>query len=139
VATRCRAAWAESGRPVGDLPFIGITRHIVVGETDAAAERLANATYAGWRDAMEFLWRRSSITFSLASVYPPSFEELASIGHGVAGSPATVRRYLSDLLHASDVNYVACQMVFGPMSHADSAASITLFGREVMPEFVQAV
>jgi hypothetical protein len=42
-------------------------------------------------------------------------------------------------LHASGVNYVACQMVFGPMRHADSAASITLFGREVMPEFAQLV
>jgi alkanesulfonate monooxygenase SsuD/methylene tetrahydromethanopterin reductase-like flavin-dependent oxidoreductase (luciferase family) len=138
VATRYRAAWAHSGRPVGDTPFIGITRHIVVGETDTAAKRLANAAYPGWRDAMEFLWRRSSVTFSLASIYPPSFDELAAIGHGVAGCPATVRRYMTDLLRASHVNYVACQMVFGPMSYADSAASIRLFGREVMPEFAQA-
>ena len=84
---------------------------------------------------MDWLWRRAGQDFSLKTIYPPSFAELEAIGHGIAGSPATVRDYLACLEREAGVNYVLCQMVFGDMTFADASHSIDLFAKEVMPAF----
>jgi alkanesulfonate monooxygenase SsuD/methylene tetrahydromethanopterin reductase-like flavin-dependent oxidoreductase (luciferase family) len=117
------------------LPGIGITRHIVVAETDDAARAIAAAAYPRWRDAIEFLWRRTNADFVLKDVYPRDFAALERIGHGIAGSPATVRDYLVRLQEETGVNSVLCQMVFGDMRFEDAARSIGLFGREIIPAF----
>ena len=84
---------------------------------------------------MEWLWRRSGVDFVLKDIYPTDFAALADIGHGIAGSPATVRDYLARLQSETGVNYVLCQMMFGDMNFADASHSIRLFAREVMPAF----
>ena len=71
--------------------------------------------------------------FTLKEIYPDSFAELAAIGHGVAGSPATVRDYVARLQQETGVNYLLCQMVFGDMAVEAARRSLTLFAREVMP------
>ncbi len=133
IASRYRDDWAAAGRKSGDLPMIGITRHIVVAETDAAARRIADEAYRPWREAMEFMWQRSHVVFPLAEIYPQRFDELAAIGHGIAGSPATVLTYLKDLTRETGVNYIACQMIFGTMRFEAAATSVRLLAREVMP------
>jgi len=135
IAERYRQEWTALGRAAAALPKIGITRHIVVALTDAQAERIAAAAYPRWRQAMDWLWRRSGVPFALKEIYPEDFSALAAIGHGVAGSPASVRDYLARLERETGVNYVLCQMVFGDMNFADAAHSIELFAREVMPAF----
>jgi alkanesulfonate monooxygenase SsuD/methylene tetrahydromethanopterin reductase-like flavin-dependent oxidoreductase (luciferase family) len=135
IAERYRQEWTALGRAAAALPKIGITRHIVVAQTDAQAERIAAAAYPRWRQAMDWLWRRSGVAFALKEIYPEDFSTLAAIGHGVAGSPASVRDYLARLERETGVNYVLCQMVFGNMNFADAAHSIELFAREVMPAF----
>lgn len=137
ISDRYRKEWEELGRKAADLPRIGITRHIVVAETDAEAQKLAQRAYAPWRDAIEFLWKHAGVDFVLKAIYPKTFEELVAIGHGVAGSPATVRAYLERLEEEAGVNYVLGQMVFGDMSFDEAASSIRLFGREVMPAFAR--
>jgi alkanesulfonate monooxygenase SsuD/methylene tetrahydromethanopterin reductase-like flavin-dependent oxidoreductase (luciferase family) len=87
ISSRYRDDWAAAGRVSRDLPMIGISRHIVVAETDAEARRIADQAYRPWREALEFLFERSRLAFPLAEYYPLSFEELATIGHGIAGSP----------------------------------------------------
>ena len=84
---------------------------------------------------MDWLFRRSNATFILKDIYPETFADLESIGHGVAGSPATVRDYLARLQKETRVNYVLCQMVFGDMNSDDASHSIRLLAREVMPAF----
>jgi hypothetical protein len=81
------------------------------------------------------LWKRSGVPFVLNPVYPESWDELESIGHGVAGNPATVRDYVGRLQAESGVNYVLGQMMFGHMSFEQASHSIRLFAREVMPAF----
>lgn len=135
ISDRYRREWADLGRRSAALPRIGITRHIVVAETDAEAERLAQRAYRPWREAIEFIWRHTRREFTLAEIYPRSFDELATLGHGVAGSPTTVRGYLERLEDEAGVNYVLGQMIFGDMSLAEASSSIRLFGREVMPAF----
>ncbi len=113
--------------------MIGITRHIVVAETDGEARRIADEAYRPWREAMEFMWQRSRVAFPLAEIYPQRFDELAAIGHGIAGSPTTVLTYLQELTRETGVNYVACQMIFGTMRFEAAATSIRLLAREVIP------
>lgn len=136
ISDRYRQEWDKLGRPAETLPNIGITRHIVVADTDAQAQRIAAGAYAHWREAMEWIWRRGSVPFTLKDIYPTDFPALAAIGHGIAGSPATVHDYITRLKEETGVNYALCQMIFGDMNFADAEHSIRLFAREVMPAFV---
>jgi alkanesulfonate monooxygenase SsuD/methylene tetrahydromethanopterin reductase-like flavin-dependent oxidoreductase (luciferase family) len=135
ISDRYRNEWKRLGRDGSALPGIGITRHIVVAETDDAARAIAGTAYPRWRDAIEFLWRRTNADFVLKDIYPRDFAALERIGHGIAGSPATVRDYLVRLREETSVNTVLCQMVFGDMRFDDAARSIGLFGREIIPAF----
>jgi alkanesulfonate monooxygenase SsuD/methylene tetrahydromethanopterin reductase-like flavin-dependent oxidoreductase (luciferase family) len=135
ISDRYRKDWRELGRAESELPHIGITRHVVVADTDAAAEKIARDAYPRWRAAMEYLWKRSGQDFSLKDIYPADFAGLQAIGHGIAGSPATVRDYIARLEREAGINYVLCQMAFGDMNFDDASHSIKLFGKEVMPEF----
>jgi len=135
IAERYRKEWADLKRDAAALPKIGITRHIVVADSDATAKAIARAAYPRWRNAMEWLWQRSNADFVLKQIYPTEFDELERIGHGIAGSPSTVRDYLTRLERDTGVNYVLCQMVFGDMNFNDASHSIELFAREVMPAF----
>ena len=135
IGDRYRKDWNDLARKAADLPHIGITRHIVVADTDAAAQKIAQAAYPRWRHAMEYLWQRSGVPFTLSEIYPTDFAGLQKIGHGVAGSPSTVRDYIAKLESEAGINYVLCQMVFGDMNFADASHSIRLFAREVMPAF----
>jgi alkanesulfonate monooxygenase SsuD/methylene tetrahydromethanopterin reductase-like flavin-dependent oxidoreductase (luciferase family) len=135
IAERYRQEWAALGNPPQTLPSIGITRHIVVAETDDKAKAIARAAYPRWARAIAFLWERSNIDFVLKDIYPKEFDALEKIGHGIAGSPVTVRAYLENLQRDTGVNYVICQMVFGDMKHDDAKISLELIVREVMPAF----
>lgn len=135
ITDRYRKDWAELGRKASDLPKIGITRHIVVAPNDAEAKAMARRAYAIWRGAIEMLWARSGIAFPLTPVYPKAWDELEAIGHGVAGSPATVRDYVGKLQADSGVNYVLGQMMFGNLSYDEASTSMRLFAQEVMPAF----
>ena len=135
ISDRYREEWKRLGRDGSALPCIGITRHIVVAETDDAARTMAGAAYPRWRNAIEFLWRRTNADFVLKDIYPRDFAALERIGHGIAGSPATVGDYLVRLREETGVNTVLCQIVFGDMRFDDAARSIGLFGREIIPAF----
>ncbi|HVZ54237.1 MAG TPA: LLM class flavin-dependent oxidoreductase [Pseudolabrys sp.] len=135
ISDRYVQEWEMLGRPAGELPGIGITRHVIVADTDAQAQRIARNAYPRWRAAMDFIWRRSGVEFTLKDIYPLDFEGLERIGHGIAGSPATVRDYMARLKDETGVNCVLCQMTFGDMASEDAAHSIRLFGREVIPAF----
>jgi alkanesulfonate monooxygenase SsuD/methylene tetrahydromethanopterin reductase-like flavin-dependent oxidoreductase (luciferase family) len=135
ITDRYRKEWADLGRKASEIPMMGITRHIVVADTDAEAKAMARPAYAMWREAIEMLWQRSGVNFVLATVYPKTYDELEAIGHGIAGSPATVRDYVGRLREDSGVNYVLGQMMFGNLSFEQASNSMQLFAREVVPAF----
>jgi alkanesulfonate monooxygenase SsuD/methylene tetrahydromethanopterin reductase-like flavin-dependent oxidoreductase (luciferase family) len=135
ISGRYRREWHALGRDPAALPHIGITRHIVVAQTDAEAQRIAPAAYARWRQSMDFIFRRAGVPFTLKDIYPTNFAALEQIGYGVAGSPATVRDYIAKLERATGINYLLCQMAFGDMKFSDATHSIELFAKEVMREF----
>jgi alkanesulfonate monooxygenase SsuD/methylene tetrahydromethanopterin reductase-like flavin-dependent oxidoreductase (luciferase family) len=138
IGQRYRDEWTAAGKSRDTLPMIGITRHIVVAETDQEAERIARAAYARWRESIEYLFKRTAgPEFPLTTIYPLEWDDLRDIGHGFAGSPSRVQRDIAELQRQTGISYLVCQMVFGTMSYADAARSITLFGREVAPAFAR--
>ena len=139
ITDRYRKDWAELGRKASDIPMMGITRHIVVAATDREAKDIARRAYAPWREAMEMLWLRSGVPYVLAPVYPKTYDELEAIGHGIAGTPSTVRDYIARLQGESGVNYMLAQMVFGNMLFDEAATSIGMFAKEVAPAFANKV
>jgi hypothetical protein len=57
------------------------------------------------------------------------------MGMGVAGSPETVRRYVSSLVEQTSITYLVCDMAFGTIPYTAAAHSVALFAEEVMPAF----
>ena len=135
ISERYRAEWNALGRDASEIPKIGITRHIVVAASDDEAKQIARRAYPRWAAAIAFLWERAKQDFVLREIYPKDFDALEKIGHGIAGSPETVRHYLKNLEAETGVNYVLCQMTFGDMTFAEAGTSLSLFAREVMPAF----
>ena len=127
-----RAAWTQ-GAP---LPRMGINRHTVVAETDAAAMALARRAYAAWHRSFTHVWRLlDAMPHTL--VFPDDVETLIARGQALVGSPATVRAALARQVAESGCNYVVVRFCFGDMTADEALGSQAIFAREVMGEFAQ--
>ena len=115
------------------MPLIGMTRHMVVADTDAEARALADPAYLMWADAITLLWRKHNIPITL--VIPPTFAAAEELGICVVGSPSTVRDKLLAQTKAAEVNYFLCRLAFGNIPLAASLKSVELIRREIMPAF----
>ncbi|MDP1748566.1 MAG: LLM class flavin-dependent oxidoreductase [Reyranella sp.] len=131
-AARYRAAWASLGRDADALPMIGLSRHVVVGDTDREARSAAKRAYALWYDALIHLWRAHGVGLPRQMI-PADFEGALGGGYIVAGSAATVRERLKRDNEIAGINYCICRLAFGDLSFEESARSVELFAREVMP------
>ena len=136
IIDRYRAERARLGKT--HRPFMGVARHVVVAETDEAALAIARRAYPRWRGNFRWLFARHGVEPRIAALYPPTFEQLAAIDNGVAGSPRTVRDFIAAEVEATDSNYFVSWLAFGDMTLAESLRSLELFSREVMPTFVNA-
>jgi alkanesulfonate monooxygenase SsuD/methylene tetrahydromethanopterin reductase-like flavin-dependent oxidoreductase (luciferase family) len=112
---------------------LGVARHVVVADTDEAALEIARRAYPRWRDSFRWLFARHGAEPRIAGLYPPTFDELAALDNGVAGSPRTVRDFVAAELAASGNNYLLSWFAFGDMTLSESLRSVELFSRDVMP------
>ena len=131
-AARYRATWASLGRDAAALPMIGLSRHVVVGDTDLEAKSAARRAYALWYDALIHLWRAHGVGLPRQMI-PAEFEGALDGGNVVAGSASTVRERLKRDNDIAGINYCLCRLAFGDLSFEESARSVELFAREVMP------
>src|SRR5262249_1559446 len=131
-AARYRAAWKALGRDESHMPLIGLSRHIVVGETDKEAQSAAKRAFELWYDALIHLWRAHGVGLP-RQLIPAEFEDALAQGYIIAGSPSTVRERLKKDNEIAGINYCICRMAFGDLSFEDSAHSLELFAKEVMP------
>jgi alkanesulfonate monooxygenase SsuD/methylene tetrahydromethanopterin reductase-like flavin-dependent oxidoreductase (luciferase family) len=122
----------------GELPLLGLTRHIVLADTEAQARDIAARAYRPWRRHMELLWEQRGVPFPLQGTLPDEFDALLSSGHGFAGTPAGTREYVAAQADEGGVNYFVCDMVFGDITFDEAQRSIELFAEEVMPAFADA-
>ncbi len=128
---RYREEWDKAGRSAGDLPVLGLNRHIVVADTDEAALRIARPAYLKWRNSFSWLWDLKGVAFPFP--YPDTFDAQMAAGFGIAGSPRTVRDHLARDLEVCGGNGVIGQMIFGSMPYEDALRSLELFAADVMP------
>jgi alkanesulfonate monooxygenase SsuD/methylene tetrahydromethanopterin reductase-like flavin-dependent oxidoreductase (luciferase family) len=131
-SARYRAAWKALGRAEPDMPMIGLSRHIVVADTDKEAQAAAKRAFALWYDALIHLWRAHGVGLPRQMI-PADFEPAMEGGYIVAGSPATVRDRLKRDNDVAGINYCLCRLAFGDLSFEESKRSVELFAAEVMP------
>ncbi len=133
-AKRGGASGAATGFPGG--PAIGVNRHVVVAETDAAAKRIAEPAYDAWYASLTKLWRENKVQGPAITRDTVShLDEAMKGGSFIVGSPSTVRAEIERQVAAIGVNYFVCGMYFGTMAHGDAMQSLALFADEVMPHF----
>lgn len=130
-----RAEWKKLGRDAKDLPLMGVNRHIIIAETEAAAKETADRAYPAWRHHMGQLWHEYNVPFPLEAALPPEFETVCQHGDAIAGTPDQVRKYIAHEIEATGVNYYVCDFVFGRMTQEEAMRSVNLFAKEVMPAF----
>ena len=130
-----RIEWAGLEKSPETLPCIGVTRHIVVAESEKEARAIAARAYRPWRRNMAVLWEQRGVPFPLQGELADEFDTLQQHGVGFAGTPAGARDYVATQAEASGINYFVCDMAFGDIAFAEAKQSIELFAREVMPAF----
>jgi alkanesulfonate monooxygenase SsuD/methylene tetrahydromethanopterin reductase-like flavin-dependent oxidoreductase (luciferase family) len=135
ITDRYRAVRAKLGKDPSATPLLGVARHVVVADTDEAARNIARRAYPRWRQSFRWLFQRHGAEPRIAALYPPSFDELAALDNGVAGSPRTVREFIAAEIAATGSTYLVSWLAFGDMTLAESLNSLDLFAREVMPGF----
>jgi alkanesulfonate monooxygenase SsuD/methylene tetrahydromethanopterin reductase-like flavin-dependent oxidoreductase (luciferase family) len=118
-----------------DGTLIGVSRHVVVADTDEAALAIARRAYPRWRTSFRWLFNRHGTEPRVIPIYPPTFDELIALNNGIAGSPEMVRRTIEAEVAANNCNYFVPQMVFGDITRAEALRSIELFAKDVMPAF----
>jgi len=129
-----RGEWARLGRAEADLPPLGITRSIVVADTEAAAMAIANRAFVRFRENFELLWRRFNVPLP-AVLAADTFEGIHATGHFYAGDPAGARAWVAHHRDVGGISYMALELCFGDMTLAETLRSAELFGTEVMPAF----
>ena len=127
-----RAAWTAAGNPLAALPLVGMNRHIVIADSEAAALASARRAYLVWYASFMKLWIRHNAKPPNA-MYPDNFDDLQRIGLGVAGTPARVRAVLAEQVEAAGINYLACRFAFGDLGFEEAQRSVALFVEHVMP------
>ncbi|HEY6815571.1 MAG TPA: LLM class flavin-dependent oxidoreductase [Croceibacterium sp.] len=127
-----RAEWQG---PAAEMPLMGVSRHIVVADSDEQALALARPAYARWRRSMALLWEQRGSGFPLAGHLPAEWDAAAAMGHGCAGSPDTVRAFVEREAEQGGITYFVSALAFGDMPLDAVTGSAGLFARHVMPAF----
>ncbi|MGO9420770.1 LLM class flavin-dependent oxidoreductase [Roseiarcus sp.] len=135
MTNRYKKAWLEAGHDIKDLPLVGVSRHIVVAETDKDAKVLASRAYKRWLSSFRKLWLDNGYNAPLTDLYPDTWEELEGMMNGCAGSPVTVRRYALEEAERCGSNYLVSWFAFGDLEIDDVIRSVELFSEHVMPSF----
>ena len=103
------------------MPFIGLSRHILVGDTDKEAQSAAKRAFLLWYDALIHLWRAHGVGLPRQMI-PEKFEDALAQGYIIAGSASTVRERMKRDNDIAGINYCLCRLAFGDLSFEESEA-----------------
>jgi alkanesulfonate monooxygenase SsuD/methylene tetrahydromethanopterin reductase-like flavin-dependent oxidoreductase (luciferase family) len=131
ITDRYRDAWQRVGRGPQDLPLIGMSRHIVVADSDTEIYAEARAAYEQWFANLNLLWRQRGVPIPLS--FPSDFDDAVDAGFCVIGSPSTVRDRLLPQVEEAGINYLLGRLAFGNLALERSLRSVELLKEEVLP------
>ena len=117
---------------------IGVSRQIVVAETDEEAQRIARPASEHHHANLTYLMRVHANDDALKRFSVPlrgSFEDQMADGSVIVGSPKTVIEKIGAQVDEMGLNYMMAYMFFGTMQLSDALRSLELFRSEVMPKF----
>ena len=131
LVDRYRQVWREESGDDSSEPKIGMSRFIVIADTDAEALAAARRAYPVWHTSFNHLFRQ----YGSAPRHPrpPQFDDMVDIGQAVAGTPDNVVAFLKSQIAESGITYMIGQFAFGDLTRAESLRSVDLFARHVMP------
>ena len=133
MTTNYKMEWANAGRASDQLPRLGMTRYLVIAESEEAALQSARRAYPIWRKSFMALWDLHDKD-PIGIHYSETFDGIVETGQGIAGTPAQVRDEIARQCDESGVNYFVCRFAFGDLTLNESGRSIKLFAERVMPE-----
>jgi alkanesulfonate monooxygenase SsuD/methylene tetrahydromethanopterin reductase-like flavin-dependent oxidoreductase (luciferase family) len=116
-------------------PLLGMTRHIVVAESDDAARELAAPAYARWFASLVHLEKQRGLAW--APKLPPSLALAEEFGVCVVGSASTVREILLRQMREAGVNNLLCQIAFGDLPLEAALATVAALRDEIIPAFAE--
>lgn len=127
------AARARTDHTGTAAPFIGVNRHLVVAETDAAAQDLARPAYRRWFDSLLHLWRANNRPIPLS--FPDNFDDADAAGLCLVGSVERVRERIRQMLNETGISYLLCRTAFGDLPLGASLTTVAAMREEIMPAF----
>lgn len=125
-------AMREGGTRAHPDALIGVSRFVVVADTDAQALAIAERAWPRFYDSFYKLWRQHG-TEPARLKLATSFAGMLATGQAVAGSPATVVDALGQQARDGRLNYLVGQFMFGDLPHDDALRSVSLFAGTAMP------
>ena len=117
---------------------IGISRHIVVGETMEDAMRIARPAYSRWHQSLIKLWVDNKVdgpAFARGTL--SDIQTAIDAGTDIVGDPEHVCKEITKQVAELGVNFMLCQFYFGDMEHKDAMRSVDLFKTEIMPKVLK--
>ena len=124
--------WQVYKGNAGKRPKTGISRHIVIADSDEEALGVARRGYRRWQASFMKLWLEHGVQ-PVGVTYPGEFDGAGQNGRAIAGSPRSVLEQLQAQVDESGVNYIVCRLAFGDLTLAESRRSAELFAEHVMP------
>lgn len=134
IADALKEAWANTGQPEGERPFVGLSRLPIIADSDAEARQLAERIWPGF--ARSFNWLVNWLGREPFPI-PGDFAGAEAMGIAFAGSPETARQWVQQMRDEAGIDYLAVELVFGELTTEEATRSIELFAREVMPAFAE--
>lgn len=121
-----RSKWMEFGREPDAIPYMGMTRFVVIASTNECALRIGRRAYSVWYQSFMKLWNRYGETPPLAA-YTDDFDDLVLSGLAIVGKPEVVKKLVDEQIDQSGVNYFSSRFLFGDISYSEAIYAIDAF------------
>jgi len=105
---------------------MGMSRHIVISETESEAMAIARRAYSVWRKSFYVLWEQNGMK-PLNVHFPEELDELVNQGQAIVGTAEYVAEEIQRQAIASGVNYFLCRFAFGDMTYDEAKQSVDHF------------
>lgn len=113
---------------------MGISRQVIVADTDAEALKLAEPAYEKWHASLTKLWRVNQVQGpAISKNMPETLADAVQNGSAIVGSPDSVRENIKSQMTAMGANYLVSAFYIGDLPHDAAMRSLDLFSSEVMP------